>query len=287
MCQVSSRSVRACVLGLGAATLAALVPLAPRSIEAIAGPVAPGVTPIRVDAGYKITLNGFDLGKFNFKSDVGRSRYELETDVQISALLGVFHWKGVTHSTGIVQAKSPKPADFRFNYESSVRSGSVTMGFDQDGVESLSIVPTMMDAPDTVPLTRSHIKGVLDPLSAILALTHSNAATPCGRKVAIFDGKQRFDIDLRYARKEPVPGLNETAIVCRVKYIPLAGYRPTEETRQLAASNSIEIAFRMVPAAGLMLPQSVTVPTAAGEARINLERVNIELPERGRVASAN
>jgi hypothetical protein len=274
-------------LGLGAATLAALVPLAPRSIEATAAPATPGNTPVKVDATYKITLNGFDLGNFHFKSDVGRARYELETDVQISALLGVFHWKGVTHSSGAVQAKSPKPADFRFNYESSVRSGSVSMGFGQEGVESISVVPTMMEAPDTVPLTRSHIKGVLDPLSAILALTHSDAATPCGRKVSIFDGKQRFDIDLRYARKEPVQGLNETAIVCRVKYIPIAGYRPTEETRQLATSNNIEIAFRLVPAAKLMLPQSVTVPTAAGEARITLERVNIELPERGRVASAD
>jgi hypothetical protein len=274
-------------LGLGAATLAALVPLAPHSIEATAAPATPGNIPVKVDATYKITLNGFDLGNFHFKSDVGRARYELETDVQISALLGVFHWKGVTHSSGAVQAKSPKPADFRFNYESSVRSGSVSMGFGQEGVESISVVPTMMEAPDTVPLTRSHIKGVLDPLSAILALTHSEAATPCGRKVSIFDGKQRFDIDLRYARKEPVQGLNETAIVCRVKYTPIAGYRPTEETRQLATSNNIEIAFRLVPAAKLMLPQSVTVPTAAGEARITLERVNIELPERGRVASAD
>jgi hypothetical protein len=248
----------------------------------------PGVSPLRVDATYKITLNGFDLGNFHFKSDVGRSRYTLDTDVQISALLGVFQWRGVTHSTGIVKAKSPKPADFRFNYESSVRSGSVNMGFNQDGVESLSVLPTLPEAPDTVPLTRSHIAGVLDPLSAILVLTHSDAPTPCGRKVPIFDGKQRFDIDLRFAREEPVEGRpGETAVVCRVKYIPIAGYRPTEETRQLASTNSIEIAFRLVPAAKLMLPQSVTVPTAAGEARINLERVNIELPERGQVASAN
>lgn len=285
MYQVQSRRVRGCVLALGSAALAALVPLSPL---ATAAPSPTGVSPVRVDASYKITLNGFDLGTFRFKSNVGRTSYTLDTDVQISALLGVFHWKGVTHSSGTLKAKAPKPADFRFDYESSVRNGSVTMGFDQNGIDRLTVLPVTLEAADTVPLTRSHLSNVFDPLSAIMAITHTDAPSPCGRKVAIFDGKQRFDIDLRYAREIPVEGVKgETAIVCRVKYMPIAGYRPSEETRQLAASNDIEIAFRVVPAAKLMLPQSVSVPTAAGEARINLERVNIELPERGQVASAN
>ncbi len=179
-------------------------------------------------------------------SDV--TSYTLDTDVQISALLGVFHWKGVTRSTGTLAAKAPKPEDFRFNYESSVRNGSVAMGFGKEGIETISVLPATVEAADTVPLTRAHLKNVVDPLSAILAITHTNAATPCGRKVAVFDGKQRFDIDLRFARTEPVPGIaGETAIVCRVKYTPIAGYRPTEETRDLAATNGIEIAFRVVP----------------------------------------
>lgn len=284
MCQVQSRRVVACVIGLGTAALALLTPLSP---FATAAPIAPGVSPVKVDANYKITLNGFDLGSFRFQSNVGRNEYSLDTDVQISALLGVFKWRGVTHSSGLVKAKSPKPSDFRFNYESSVRSGSVSMGFGQEGVETLKVLPAMMEAPDTVPLTRSHIQGVLDPLTAILAITHTDAPAPCGRKVAIFDGKQRFDLELRYARQEAVPGVTgETAVVCRVKYTPIAGYRPTEETRELAASNGIEISFRIIPTAKLMLPQSVTVPTAAGEARINLERVNIELPQ-GQLASVD
>jgi hypothetical protein len=132
------------------------------------------------------------------------------------------------------------------------------------------------------------LKGVFDPLSAILAITHSDVTAPCGRKVAIFDGKQRFDIDLRFAREVAVEGTaGETATVCRVKYTPIAGYRPTEETRRLATSNEIEIAFRRVPAAKLMLPQSISVPSAAGEVRITLEHVSIELPERGQVAFAD
>jgi hypothetical protein len=285
MYQVQSRRMRACVLGLGLAALASLAPVSP---FAAAAPSPTGLAPLKVNANYKITLNGFDLGTFSFKSNVGRTSYTLDTDVQISALLGVFRWKGVTHSSGTVKAKSAQPADFRFDYESSVRNGSIAMGFGKEGIDRLTVLPVTGDAADTVPLTRAHLKDVLDPLSAILTLTHTDAPSPCGRKLAIFDGKQRFDIDLRFARQVPVEGMRgETAVVCRVKYTPIAGYRPTAETRDLASTNGIEITFRVVAAAKLMLPQSVTVPTAAGEARINLEKVNIELPERGQVASAD
>lgn len=289
MCQVSSRRVISRVIagvaGLSAVALTALVPLAP---FASAATTPAGNPAVRVDASYKITLNGFNLGTFHFKSNVGRTRYTSESDVEISALLGVFKWKGVTHTSGSLQAKTLKPGDFRFDYESSVRSGSVAMGFDKDGIQSLSVVPLTGDAADMVPLTPAHLKGVFDPLSAILAITHSDAQTPCGRKIPIFDGKQRFDLSLRFARQEPVVGIpNEIATVCRVKYTPIAGYRPTEETRALASSNDIEITFRMVPVAKLMLPQSVSVPTAVGSARIDLERVNIEMPERGQMASAD
>jgi hypothetical protein len=281
MVQVPYRRVRELSIALGAMALVAGVPL-----RAEAQQPAPAISPAKVQAAYKISLNGFELGNFNFKSNVGRTSYTLDTDVQISALLGVFQWKGVTRSTGTLAAKAPKPEDFRFNYESSVRNGSVAMGFGQDGLETLTVLPATVEAADTVPLTRAHLKNVVDPLSAILVITHSSAATPCGRKVAVFDGKQRFDIDLRFARKEAVVGIEgETAIVCRVKYTPIAGYRPTEETRELAATNGIEIAFRMVPSAKLMIPQSMTLPTAAGQARIDLQSVNIEVPN-GQLASA-
>jgi hypothetical protein len=162
------------------------------------------------------------------------------------------------------------------------------MGFDANGLSRLSVLPVVMQAPDEVPVTRDQVKDVLDPLSAILTLTHGDTSAPCARKVAIFDGKQRFDLDLRYARQIPVEGVaGEMATVCRIRYTPISGYRPTEEMRQLAASNGIEIAFRRVATAKLLLPQYVIVPTPLGEARINLEHVNIELPDRGQVASAD
>lgn len=279
----SSRRVASCVAALGSAALAALS-TAPAAAQAVPATLSSA----SVDAGYRVTLNGFDLGTFSFKSNVGESEYTLHTNVELSALLGVFRWKGVTQVSGSVGNKRPAPSDFRFDYESTVRNGSVIMGFDKNNVDHVTVLPVVREPEDTVPLERKHLANVLDPLSAILVLTHSDADTPCGRTVAIFDGKQRFNISLHEARKVTLTGTQgETATVCRVKYTPLSGYRANAETRHLAHTKDIEITFRMVPAAKLMVPQSVSVPTGAGTARIDLERISIQLPERGRVASVD
>jgi hypothetical protein len=242
---------------------------------------------MEVDAVYKIALNGFELGKFRFNSNVTPYQYTVDTDVELSALLGVFHWKGVTRSSGTFAASKPIPAGFLFEFESPARNGSVKLGFDETGVHDISVLPQDYDAPDLVPLQAQHLKGVLDPLSAIMALTHSDSASPCGRKLEIFDGKQRFDLDLRFSREEAAAGQTEMLTVCRVKYTPLSGYRATDETRSMAANSGIEIAFRRVPNAKLMLPQTVVVPTAAGPAELTLETVDIKTPGRGKIALVN
>ena len=283
----SSLITRACVLAVGSALCFAAPPAPFLTSAAMAGS-AGGMSPAQVDAVYKITLNGFEIGTFRFNSNVAPDHYTLDTDVELSALLGVFHWKGVTRSSGTIVASKPRPAGFLFEFESSTKSGSVKIGFDQSGVQDVSVLPLAADPPDTVPLEAQHLKGVLDPLSAIMALTHTSGTSPCERKVSIFDGKQRFDLDLRYSRQVAIgEGQADMAIVCRVKYVPIAGYRANEETRNMAMSTGIEIAFRPIPSAKLMLPQEVIVPTAAGTAQLSLVGVEIKSPDHGKVASVD
>lgn len=267
------------------AALAALATVGAGSHPAAAGSRAPG----EVDATYKISLNGFDLGTFRFTSGVGaNSAYYVDTDVEISAILGIFKWKGVTHASGtFAEAAAVQPEGFKFEFESSARSGVVSMGFGKEGVETFSAEPPLPPMPEEVPLTRAHLKNVVDPLSAIMAMTHVDAKDPCGRKVSIFDGRQRFDLDLRYSRTMPLPGTTDKAVVCRVKYQPIAGYVPDEQTLAMAKSDGIEIAFRVLPSVKLMLPQSVTIPTVAGNAELSLVAVNIKTGDQGKFAAAN
>jgi hypothetical protein len=236
----------------------------------------------QVSATYKITLNSFAIGTLRYESSVGLNGYVVESKIELSALFGAVSWKGATRSSGTLNGARPKPAYYAFDFQGSTGTGAVQVGFGEAGVSSLSVRPARSLAADTVPLEGKHLKGVLDPLSAVLALTRTGGKSPCGRKVAIFDGQQRFDLELYYRRQQPLG--QGKAIVCRVKYRPIAGYRPNDETKAMSRSTSIEIAFRPVAGAGLMVPDQITVPTISGPIGLKAQRIDIKTSDRREIA---
>jgi hypothetical protein len=243
-------------------------------------PAAAGPDSVEIDAVYKVALNDFDIGSFAFKSQVGGNSYSLESDVRIS-FAGLVGWKGQTRTQGALAGKDASPAVYQFNFESPAKSGSVAMNFKDRKVTGLTILPDEPPLPGTLPLTAEHIKGVADPLSAVLSMVRVDGNNPCDRKISIFDGKQRFDLVLSYRKQVPITethpsGQPSEGVVCKVKYVPIAGYRETEELRSLARNNNISITFRPIPSAGLMVPHIVVIPTVAGDAVISASRVNIK-----------
>ncbi len=236
----------------------------------------------QVSATYKITLNSFAIGTLRYESSVGFNGYVVESQVELSALFGAVSWKGTTRSSGTLNGARPQPANYSFDFRGSTGAGAVHLGFGEAGVSSLSIWPARSLAADTVPLKGKHLKGVLDPLSAVLALTRADGKSPCGRKIAIFDGRQRFDLEL-YLRRQQPRGEGKV-VVCRVKYRPIAGYRANNETKALSRSTGIEIAFRPVAGASLMVPDQITIPTISGPIALKAQRVDIKTSGRRRIA---
>lgn len=272
----SRRLVAAAAPVLLAAGLASL----PSSFKAEAGG-----TGVEVDAQYKVSLNGFNIGSLHYKSAVEGNVYTLTSDVELSMLLGAFHWKGVSRTVGTVQNTNLAPTGFNFDFTSTVKDGSVRMGFDKGAVKTVAINPPAPPAADVVPVKEQHLKNVLDPLSAIMVLTRGGTTAPCSRKVSIFDGKQRFDLQLAFRRNEPAtqPG-QAPGTVCAIKYTPIAGYKANAETANMAGNTGIEITFRPAANADMLVPSRVVLPTMAGEAEIVAERVGIRGGGQGQVA---
>lgn len=245
--------------------------------------------PSKVEAVYRITFNGFDIGSFNFRSKVGARGYVLDGNAEISALLGVVSWRGVTRSSGQVSGRSPKPSGYLFNFRSNNKGGMIKMGFDKGKVSSISQVPVLPVKPGEIPLKRSHLKGVLDPLSAVMALTKPRGKNPCDQKLEVFDGKQRFNLALSYKKQEAIgetriAGQPNIAIVCRVSYQPVSGYKPTAETHRLSQGNALEVALRPVPGAKLYIPHEIRISTIAGPVKLTASRVDITTDEKRRIA---
>lgn len=270
-----SRSIRRSIgISLPAAVVAATM-----AVDVPAAAAEPW--PSRVEATYRITFNGFDIGKFDFTADVSGSSYTVKGDARVSALLGAFKWQGETRSAGQLAGLAPRPAGYTFDFNANGRAGSIKLGFERGAVKSIASLPPKPADPDAVPLQPQHLAGVLDPLSAVLALSRTTSGNPCGRSIPVFDGKQRFDLQLAFIRQQAVAearpsGQPGVAFVCRVRYVPIAGHGLNNSgTRQLASSNEIEIALRPVPSAGLFVPYSISIPTGAGTAMLTSERVNI------------
>ena len=149
--------------------------------------------------------------------------------------------------------QAPKPASFSFDFRSNLRAGSTKIGFSDGAVTNIMNVPPMVSSAPIIPVREHHLKGVVDPLSAIMMLSRNIAADPCDRRIAIFDGKERFDLlfsrkgDMRVTEQAPSgqPGI---AHVCRVRYLPIAGHKIDSDTKFMAANDAIEVALRPVPA---------------------------------------
>ena len=276
------------VLSLAAFAVVGAEVLLKTQDQALADP-PDAAAPVEIGGHYTISFNGFGIGEVRTETRVAGKSYVASSDVEISALLGAFHWKGVTRAAGTLSGEQVRPSGYNFEYSGSAKSGSVRMGFGDGQVTQLAALPAGEAVPDDfVPLVPAHLKNVVDPLSALVALSRPTAKGPCGKTFALFDGKQRFDAGLVMRRREMLSssqtGETFEGVVCRVKYTPIGGFRNNAETAALAENAGIEVTFRPVPQAGLWVPYRVALPTVAGQVAIEATRIDISASGGAQIA---
>lgn len=245
--------------------------------------------PSKVTASYKISFNGFDIGNFQFESHVNSRSYDLSSQAELSVLFGAYTWKGAIKSSGTIVGEGPKPGAYSYQYKANSKTGSVDMTFSDGRVANTTLVPPSHPSKNSVPLQEQHLRNVFDPMSAVMALTRGRTTDPCGQKIAIFDGKQRFDLALSFRRQvrvsESVPsGQPDIGYVCRVQYIPIAGHKKEEKSQLVAGDSGIEVTFRPIPSANVLIPYQITIPTILGSAVITAQRTEITIPGAKQIA---
>ena len=130
---------------------------------------------------------------------------------------------------------SAEPSRFTVTYKGGKKKEERRISFVDGAVDQVSIVPPKKQNPRSVPVTANQLENVLDPLTAAFLSVRSNGSRNyldiCQQTVPVFDGRQRFDIILTPKRSERVDenvptGLSGPFAVCRVKFVPIGGYRP-------------------------------------------------------------
>ena len=241
--------------------------------------------PAKVNAKYNINFNGFNIGEFKLVATVADSEYNLSAQARISLLAGMlFEWNGSTTSSGRFIGRGPLPYAYSFGYRTSEKSEKIDIKFSNNVVREIAVNPPQKVSSSRIPVTRKHMQNVVDPLSAVVALSNvgANKSGPevCGRKLPIFDGKARYDLQLSYKSTKNITAANGykgPSYVCKVKFIPIAGHRAGDNDNSYAAkTEGIEVWMMPVPQAAMYVPYYIHVPTPAGTATLTSSSFDVE-----------
>lgn len=243
--------------------------------------------PAHVKADYDITFNGFSVGTFAFQAETGGQVYTASGNAKLSLLLGAISWKSEIRTVGAVVKDAPKPGGYTFDIVSGAKAISTRMGFEDGMVSSVANFPEALHTSPVVPLRPQHLQGVIDPMSAMMQLAYGS--NPCDRRLPIFDGRERFDLvfsrkgETRISEQQP-SGQPGTGLVCRIRYVPIAGHKVDDSTRFMASTDEIEVVLRPIPSAKIYVPYQVTIPMPVGSAKLTSKRVEITQSGRPRIA---
>ena len=233
-------------------------------------------TASRITAIYDVALGSFNLGQFRLTTTFRGDAYEMRGEGRFSILEGlVYQWQGSTASTGRVTSEGPEPAMYALRYSDGGQKGEqLRMTFSDGAVEKVTIYPSRRQNPRTIPVTREQLEGVLDPMSgAFLSASSQNPngdLQVCNQILPVFDGRQRFDLVLSPKRAVTVKrttkgGYGGPAVICGVKFIPIAGYQPDNPgIRMMSQTDDIEVWLIPVRGTFMYVPYRIVLPTPVG-----------------------
>jgi hypothetical protein len=249
-------------------------------------------TASQVVAVYRVDLAGFNLGNFTVTAKFRGDDYDLRGVGNFSILQGIIYdWKGTTLGKGKMTNEGPEPAMYALSYQGGGQGEQLRMNFAAGGVTDVAIVPRHRASPRTIPVTKEQLERVFDPLSGAFLYAHSDNPNGdlrvCDQTVPVFDGRQRFDLVLTPKRAVTVKrdqnsgGYAGPAVICQVRFIPIAGYQPENPGIQLM-SQSDEIEVWLVPMRGtaMYVPYRIVLPTPVGYGSALATSFQVRGPQR-------
>jgi hypothetical protein len=230
----------------------------------------------RISAVYRVDVAGFNLGDYRLTTTFNGDDYEMRGEGRFSILEGlVYRWTGSSASRGKVTGDGPTPSMYAMSYDGGDKRGQLRMTFTGGAVAEVSMVPRKKPNPHVIPVTASQLVGVLDPMTGAFLMAQSSNPNGdlkvCDQTIPVFDGEQRFNLILTPKRtvrlqKSAASGSSGFAAVCRVKFVPISGYRPDNPgIKLMSQTNDIEVWLVSLPGTPLYVPYRILLPTAIGQ----------------------
>jgi len=227
----------------------------------------------KLEARYTAALAGIPLGTGTWVIDLSADQYTAVASGHTTGLVRLISTgEGSSGAKGMIQGGNVVSFGYISNTVTDKRIDEVRMGLQGGVVKDVVAIPPLEPSPDRVPVTDAHRKGVVDPMSAMLmpVAGKGEVLSPeaCRRRLAIFDGRQRADLELVYKRMDQVradKGYAGAVVVCTVLYRPVAGHRPERAAiKYLVEQRDMEIWLAPIGTTRVLVPFRFSVPTPFG-----------------------
>jgi hypothetical protein len=123
-------------------------------------------------------------------------------------------------------------------------------------------------------VTPADRRGVVDPITSALTSVAGigDPVNPeaCNRKIPVFDGRVRYDLQSQFKRMETVKaekGYKGPAVVCALYFMPISGYVPNRAAiRYLIELHDAEVWLAPIAGTRVLVPFRFSMPTPLGPA---------------------
>ncbi len=249
----------------------------------------------RLEAEYTASLAGIPIGRGNWVIEISEDQF---TATASGGTFGIMRVINAGHGNSVAQGAVTGggqlvPMTYAATITNDKRIDDVRMVFTGGGVKDLSVEPPLGPSTDRIPVTDADRRNVYDPMTATIdsVAGTGDPVSPqaCHSKVAVFDGRMRYDLRSEFKRMEFVKadkGYQGPAVVCAVYFVPISGYIPERYAiKYLAALRDAEVWLAPILGTRVVVPYRFSLPTPVGTGVLQATQfVSVAKPPR---AAAN
>jgi hypothetical protein len=232
---------------------------------------------------YSISVAGFKIGKGTLSLVVQGNAYSAKVSVEPAGIGTLFTTgKGGAEASGWLVGSKVVPSKYRMASRASNLDFYVNLNQGSRNIRSMEVAPKFKPNPERIKVTNRHKRNAIDPLSAALMPVRrakdSLGPKACSRKLPIFDGWTRFDIKLSYEGTKEVSGrgYDGPVVVCKARWVPVAGHRPSKESVKFMAKANMEVWIAPMGRDNVLLPYRIAVDTKNGRLLVEATKLNID-----------
>jgi hypothetical protein len=247
----------------------------------------------KLEAHYVASLAGIPIGEGNWVIDIKDARYTAAASGVTTGLMRVFTGgEGTSAVHGVVKDGQITSAIYAATIKTRRETDQTRIVVEQGNVKEFKIDPPPDENPERVPVTERHRKGILDPMTASLVRVSGTGnplgAQACDRRLSIFDGRLRYDLQFAYKRMDRVEaekGYAGPVVVCSVRFFPIAGHIPSRRTvKYLTKMRDMEVWLAPIAGTRVLAPFRAQGPTPIGQAKLEANRF-VTAAQPGRAAA--